>query len=93
VHVVEGEFVLVGGELAECALAASAVVGVFDPDGDRESELVSGLPGASVEDVYRKMSLSGSSNSRWRSCAIVKFAIQSSTGLPKKTMRSASRRE
>jgi hypothetical protein len=40
-----------------------------------------------------KMSLSGSSDSRWRSCAIIRFAIWSSTGVPRKTIRSARRRE
>jgi hypothetical protein len=34
------------------------------------------------------MSLSGSSDSRWSSCAITTFAIWSSTGVPRKTMRS-----
>src|SRR5690348_2036192 len=39
------------------------------------------------------MSLSGSSDSRWSSCAITRFAIWSSTGVPRNTMRSARRRE
>src|ERR1039457_2668502 len=39
------------------------------------------------------MSLSGSSDSRKSSCAMTIFAIWSSTAMPRKTMRSLSRRE
>src|SRR6476661_8150952 len=37
------------------------------------------------------MSLSGSSDSRWRSWATIRFAIWSSTGVPRKMMRSFRR--
>jgi hypothetical protein len=39
------------------------------------------------------MSFSGSSDSRWRSWAITRFATASSIGVPRKTMRSFRRRE
>ena len=39
------------GELAEGALASSAVVLGFDPDHDREPELFAGLPALGVQDV------------------------------------------
>src|SRR5690348_5122826 len=43
--------------------------------------------------MYMMMSLSGSSDSSINSCAINKFATVSSTGVPKKMMRSFARRE
>jgi len=43
--------------------------------------------------MYSEMSLSGSSDSRCRSCATMRFAIWSSTGVPRNTIRSFSRRE
>ena len=39
------------GEPAEGVLAASTVVGVLDPDDDREPELFAGAPAAAVQDV------------------------------------------
>src|SRR3712207_7150673 len=47
----KGEFVLDGGELAEGALAPSAVVGVLDPEHDRAVQLVAGAPAAAIQDV------------------------------------------
>lgn len=47
----KGEFELDGRELAEAALPATPVVGVFDPGDDRESQLVAGTPALLVEDV------------------------------------------
>src|SRR5215470_57599 len=43
--------------------------------------------------MYMMMSLSGSSDSRINNCAINKFATVSSTGVPRKMMRSFARRE
>src|SRR5579884_1247401 len=42
--------------------------------------------------MYSEMSLSGSSDSRCRSWATIRFAIWSSTGVPRKMIRSLSRR-
>ena len=49
--VVVDEFILGRGEFAESALSTSAVVGVFDPDGDLDAEVLTGLPGVSVQDI------------------------------------------
>ena len=43
--------------------------------------------------MYRLMSLSGSSDSRWSICAITRFATASSIGVPRKMIRSFSSRE
>lgn len=40
-----------GGQAAEAVLAPAAVVDAFDPVHDRRSQLVSGGPGLSVEDL------------------------------------------
>ena len=39
------------GEASEGVLRASAVVGVLDPDDDRQAESCAGLPPPAVEDV------------------------------------------
>ena len=44
-------FELDRGQSAEACLAASAVVGAFDPGDDRDAELVAGGPALPVEDV------------------------------------------
>ena len=46
------QFELYGCELAEGALAASAVVGAFDPGDDRDAELVSGVPGLALSTFF-----------------------------------------
>src|ERR1041385_7387118 len=43
--------------------------------------------------MYRGISLSGSSDSKNNNCAITRLAMPSSTGVPRKTMRSLSSRE
>ena len=43
--------VLDRGQSAECVLAASVVVGPFDPGHDRDPELLAGVPAAAVENV------------------------------------------
>src|SRR3954453_4976249 len=43
--------------------------------------------------MYMMMSFSGSSDSRIHNCAINRFATLSSTGVPRKMMRSFARRE
>ncbi len=54
------------------------------------SALVTEPPG---ELMYSAMSLSGSSPSRWSSWAIIRLAISSLIGVPRKMMRSLSSRE
>ena len=54
-----GEFVFDGGEFAESALAASAVVGVLDPGDDRQAQLVSAAPRVAVEDVLLQERVEG----------------------------------
>jgi len=51
VAVVDGEFVLDRGQSAESALPAASVVGAFDPDDDREAELLAAGPALPVEHI------------------------------------------
>jgi hypothetical protein len=55
----EGELVLDGGELAQGALTAPAVVSVLAPEHDGCAELVAGAPAAAVQDVLVQQCVPG----------------------------------